>query len=65
MVRLAAAAGGQVVEDPAAWMKDVDRRPVVDPAVRDLEVWNSPAILVLFILLVCADCYVRKRQGLA
>jgi hypothetical protein len=34
-------------------------------AVREVEVWNSPLVLVLFIVLVCADCYLRKRQGLA
>jgi hypothetical protein len=65
MKTLAAAAGGAVVDDLAIWAKQVDRRPVTEPAIRDLEVWNSPAILVLFILLVSADCYVRKRQGLA
>jgi hypothetical protein len=65
MKALAAVAGGTVVDDLAAWAKQVDRRPVTEPVIRDLEVWNSPAILVLFILLVSADCYVRKRQGLA
>jgi len=65
MNALAAAAGGTVVNDLAAWTGKVDRRPVTEPAVRDLELWNSPAILALFILLVSVDCYIRKRQGLA
>ena len=65
MKSLAAAAGGTVVNDLAIWAKQVDRRPSTEPAARDLEVWNSPAILVLFILLVSVDCYIRKRQGLA
>ncbi|MBM4142042.1 MAG: hypothetical protein FJ225_00390 [Lentisphaerae bacterium] len=65
MKALAAAAAGTVVDDLAAWARQVDRRPVTEPAVRDLELWNSPAILALFILLVSADCYIRKRQGLA
>jgi len=65
MKTLAEAAGGTVIDDLAAWTRQVNRRPVVVPAIRDLELWNSPAILVLFILLVSADCYIRKRQGLA
>ena len=65
MTNLAQAAGGQIVDNLAAWAKQADRRPVTDTVVRDLEVWNTPAIMFLFILLVCADCYVRKRQGLA
>jgi len=65
MASLAQAAGGKVVDNVAAWAKQADRRPVTDAVVRDLELWNAPAILFLFILLVCADCYVRKRQGLA
>lgn len=65
MQALAGAANGSVVENVAAWAKGADVSPVTEPAVRDLEVWNSPAVLVLFLLLVCADCLVRKRQGLA
>jgi hypothetical protein len=65
MTNLVQVTGGQLVDNLPAWAKQADRRPVTDAVVRDLEVWNSPGILVLFILLVCADCYVRKRQGLA
>jgi hypothetical protein len=65
MINLVDAAGGQVVDNLAAWAKRADRRPVTDAVARDLELWNTPAILFLFGLLVCADCYVRKRQGLA
>jgi hypothetical protein len=32
---------------------------------RELEVWNSPAVLLLFTALVSLDCFLRKRQGLA
>jgi uncharacterized membrane protein len=64
MKALAAAAGGKVIESLDEWLGDVDTRSAVRPAVRDLAVWNSPAIVALFALLVCADCYLRKRQGL-
>jgi hypothetical protein len=65
MKTLAKAAGGTVVESVPDWLKGVDLRPASEPVTRDLELWNSPAVLVLFILLVCVDCYLRKRQGLA
>jgi hypothetical protein len=64
MKALAAAAGGKVIESLDDWLGQVDTRSAVRPAVRDLAVWNSPAVVGLFILLVCADCYLRKRQGL-
>ena len=28
-------------------------------------VWNLPPAMILFILLVCADCWLRKRRGCA
>ena len=27
-------------------------------------VWNLPATMIAFILLVCIDCLVRKRRGM-
>jgi uncharacterized membrane protein len=65
MQALAKAAGGTVVDSVPAWVKQANLRPAAEPVSRDLELWNSPAVLVLFILLVCVDCYIRKRQGLA
>jgi hypothetical protein len=62
---LVKAAGGDLSgDDVAAWIASMDMRPAQTAAVRDLEVWNSPLVLVLFVLLVSADCYIRKRQGL-
>jgi hypothetical protein len=66
MERLALAAGGEVIPTNfESWLKTVDREPTQKPALRELEVWNSPLMLLLFIGLVSADCYIRKRQGLA
>ena len=62
--RLIDKSNGEWVKDYQSWLADVDKSATQVSAVRDLEAWNSPAILVLFFLLVCADCYVRKRQGL-
>jgi hypothetical protein len=66
MRRFAAAAEGNVITGPLDdWLARIDRSPAERPARRELEVWNSPALLLLFVLLVSADCYLRKRQGLA
>ena len=64
MQQLAKAADGQVISSVQEWLKDLDARAATQRAVRDLQVWNSPMLVILFVLLVCADCYLRKRQGL-
>lgn len=64
--RLLNAAGGELADgDVNTWLKSLDASPSQLRAARDLEVWNSPLVLVLFLLLVSVDCYIRKRQGLA
>jgi hypothetical protein len=66
MARLVDAAGGETVTGPIdAWLKKVDTRPAHQTVTRDLEIWNSWPVLLLFLGLVSADCYMRKRQGLA
>ena len=64
MLELAEAAGGQVIPSVDAWLATVDRTPSAREAQRELQVWNSPLVLLLFLLLVSMDCFVRKRQGL-
>jgi hypothetical protein len=64
--RLVKAAVGELSTGPVdSWLGVVDLKPARKAAVRDLQVWNSPLVLLLFLGLVCADCYIRKRQGLA
>jgi hypothetical protein len=29
-----------------------------------IAIWNLPATMVLLIIIVCLDCYIRKRRGL-
>src|SRR5262249_13778616 len=66
MARLAEGAAGEVVSAPLdAWLAAADTRPAHPAVTRDLEVWNSWPVLLLFLGLVSADCYLRKRQGLA
>lgn len=64
MENLAKAAGGRFISSMEPWLEKVDVAPSTRDAVRDLQVWNSPLVLLLFFLLVCVDCYIRKRQGL-
>ncbi len=65
MDQLARAAGGRVVDDLTAWLRQAGTAPSLRPETHEIAVWNSPGLLVLFLLLICADCFVRKRQGLA
>lgn len=63
---LTAAAEGELVSGSQDdWLARLDRSPAQRTVQRELEIWNSPAMLLLFLALVSADCYLRKRQGLA
>jgi hypothetical protein len=66
MARLVEGANGATISTPLdTWLQSVDAQPVRQQATRDLEVWNSWPVLLVFFGLVSVDCYLRKRQGLA
>ncbi|MFM9194222.1 MAG: hypothetical protein ACKOWG_00475, partial [Planctomycetia bacterium] len=66
MRRFARAADGEVLSSSLAqWARSVDLVPAERTVHRELEVWNSPAVLLAFLTLVGLDCFLRKRQGLA
>jgi hypothetical protein len=66
MARLVEGAAGEMVSSPLdGWLAAVDTQPAHQTVTRDLEVWNSWPVLLLFLALLSADCYLRKRQGLA
>ena len=65
MAALATAAGGTLFTNVDDYLAQTRRAPTTVAARRALPVWNSPLALLLFLLLVAADCYLRKRQGLA
>src|SRR5262249_13103000 len=66
MQRLVSAAGGELGSfGDGNLAKTLDARPVRKAAVRDLQVWNSPLLVLLFLAFLSADCFLRKRQGLA
>jgi uncharacterized membrane protein len=66
MQRFARAAQGEVLSSSLTdWLRSADLTPAERTVHRELEVWNSPAVLLLFTALVSLDCFLRKRQGLA
>ena len=65
MAALTSAAGGELITATDEWLARTRRKPVTLASRRILPLWNCPLVLVLFIGLVAADCYLRKRQGLA
>lgn len=65
MARFAAAAGAAPIDDLDAWLRQAEVQAAPRVVDRDLEVWNSPLVLLLFLGLISFDCYVRKRNGLA
>lgn len=64
METLANASGGNIILNLDSWLLGLETAPSTHAAQRELQVWNSPAVFLLFLLLACADCYLRKRQGL-
>jgi len=64
MQALAKAAGGTLIDSTDSWLRAASTRPSTRDAVRDLQVWNSPMLVLLFFGLLCVDCFIRKRQGL-
>lgn len=58
-------AQGEWIDEVDAFLRAVDVAPKSVVVQRDLEFWNSPLVLALFVALVSLDCYLRKRQGLA
>lgn len=64
MQSLAKAAGGEVISSMDSWLASAAKMGSIQPAVRDLQVWNSPLALLAFLVMLSADCYIRKRQGL-
>ncbi|MCX5658096.1 MAG: glutamine amidotransferase [Planctomycetota bacterium] len=67
MAELAAATGGKSVsvEHAADLVPALDLSPRLETRPAAVALWNLPATLFLLLALVCVDCYVRKRRGMA
>lgn len=62
---LTAEAGGRLIGSIDQWLEEVSAEPATGVADRTLQVWNSPMVVLVFLLLLGTDCFIRKRQGLA
>ena len=64
MTILTKSADGEIIDSVNEWLEIVDQQPASLVTERNLEVWSSPLMMILFIILISVDCYIRKRQGL-
>jgi hypothetical protein len=67
MSQLAEATKGVSVdsENIPALIAALDLEPKYEQDTADVPLWNHPLTIILFILVVCLDCLIRKRGGLA
>ena len=67
MTELAAATGGRAFApgQEQALMESVGARSRTVTRTHVVALWNLPLTLFLFFALVCVDCLVRKRRGMA
>jgi hypothetical protein len=68
MNRLATATGGKMFkssDSAASIIQALNLEPRHFTQSATIAVWNLPACMVLFVALVCVDCLIRKRRGMA
>jgi hypothetical protein len=67
MADLAAATGGKAFtpEEAQDLLKTLQVKSRLDVRTCVVALWNLPLMLVLFTALVCLDCLIRKRRGMA
>lgn len=67
MAKFARATGGEsfLAADAKALLDKVDLTPVAQTRPATVALWNLPITLIVFIAVVCVDCYIRKRRGMA
>ncbi len=66
MTAFATATGGQAFNaaDADAFLKSIDLTPRIVAETATVAVWNLPLTMILLIILVCLDCWLRKRRGM-
>src|SRR5689334_7211324 len=64
--KLASAGGGKYYQpdELAKWMKSLPDNPLVIRSEQEIELWNAPIFLWLFIIPLSIEWFVRKRKGL-
>jgi uncharacterized membrane protein len=58
--------GGQVVQPNqiGAWAKGLPRRPVEFTRVQQVELWHHPSLATVFLMLLCIEWFLRRRNRL-
>jgi hypothetical protein len=64
--KLAAAGGGSYYAPDALseWVKSLSNNPQLIPRESEIELWNAPLFLILFVTPLAIEWLVRKRKGL-
>ena len=66
LTQLSAMTGGQfyAVEESDQLLDDLSFSDVTTQQTQDIQLWNHPLVLFLFILLLTAEWLLRRRYGL-
>ena len=64
--KLAAAGGGRYYNPDQLnkWIKSLQANPIVIHSVQEIELWDAPLFLLLFITPLSLEWFLRKRNGL-
>lgn len=67
MAKFALTTGGVAftAQDAKSLLDKLDLAPVAETRPATVPLWNLPITLIAFVALVCVDCYIRKRRGMA
>jgi len=66
MAAFAQATGGHAFQ-PGQFRQLIDSLKLGSHSIKQrltISIWNLPAAMILFIIIVAADCYIRKRRGM-
>jgi hypothetical protein len=66
MAAFARATGGEAYSPEQAdqLLKKINLAPRTSVQQTTVAIWDLPAVMALFIALVCVDCFIRKRRGM-
>jgi hypothetical protein len=64
--KIAAAGGGKYYqpEELREWVKSLSNNPLQVHTEQEIELWNAPLFLILFLTPLTIEWFVRKRKGL-
>lgn len=64
--KIASAGGGRYYspDELNLWVNSLPNKPLNVQSEQEIELWNAPLLLILFLLPLCVEWLVRKRKGL-